>query len=117
MEPYKSQILPQWRFKTPELARVSAGKILSLFYKYAAEEDFVGMDMARKFLQMGFTRSKRYANHASGRKYETPGGPERPREMNLEKAESAAIFYEAWQQAEGLTLYHDLKIGWKILFG
>jgi hypothetical protein len=26
--------------------------------------------MARKYLQMGFTRSRRYANHASGRKYD-----------------------------------------------
>ena len=25
--------------------------------------------MARKFLQMGFTRARRYANHSSGRKY------------------------------------------------
>jgi hypothetical protein len=29
----------------------------------------LGMDMSRKFLQMGFTRSRRYANHRSGRKY------------------------------------------------
>ena len=27
------------------------------------------MDMARKFLEMGFTRDRRYANHSSGRKY------------------------------------------------
>lgn len=26
--------------------------------------------MARKFLQMGYTRSRRYANHKSGRKYQ-----------------------------------------------
>lgn len=27
------------------------------------------MDMARKFLQMDYTRSIRYANHSSGKKY------------------------------------------------
>ena len=69
VEPYKSEILPSWRFKTPEIARESAEKIYQLFLKYKADQDFVGMDMARKFLQMGYTRSRRYANHKSGRKY------------------------------------------------
>lgn len=31
--------------------------------------DFVGMGMARKFLQMGYTRARRSANHRSGRRY------------------------------------------------
>ena len=35
-------------------------------------EDFVGADMARKFLQMGFTRARRYANHRGGKKYDGP---------------------------------------------
>ena len=43
-----------------------------MFLNYRAEDDFVGMDMARKFLQMGYTRARRYANHKSGRKY-APG--------------------------------------------
>ncbi len=30
VEPYKSEILPQWRFKTPDIARVSADKICEL---------------------------------------------------------------------------------------
>ncbi len=61
VEPYKSEILPHWRFKTPDIARQSAEKIYTLFLEYKAQEDFVGMDMARKFLQMGYTRSRRYA--------------------------------------------------------
>lgn len=65
-EPYKSEILPYWKFATPELAEASAAKIYSLFLEYKKQKDFVGMDMARKFLQMGFTRSRRYANHSSG---------------------------------------------------
>ena len=69
VEPYKSEILPHWRFRTPEIAEVSAAKIFELFNKYLKEGDFVGADMARKFLQMGYTRSRRYANHASGKKY------------------------------------------------
>ena len=29
----------------------------------------MGMDMCRKYLQMGMTRAKRYANYSGGRKY------------------------------------------------
>ena len=42
-----------------------------MFLDYLEQDDFVGADMARKFLQMGYTRSRRYANHKSGRKYRT----------------------------------------------
>jgi hypothetical protein len=69
VEPYKSEILPYWRFKTPELAKKSSKKIYDMFLNYLEIDDFVGADMARKFLQMGYTRSRRYANHSSGRKY------------------------------------------------
>lgn len=99
VEPYKGEILPHWRFKTPEIARVSAEKIYQLFLEYKAQGDFVGMDMARKFLQMGYTRSRRYANHKSGRKYDTDKTV-LPREEDPIKAESAKIFYEKWQQAK-----------------
>ena len=70
VEPYKSEILPYWRFKNPEIAKTSSDKIYNLFLNYLENLDFVGADMARKFLQMGFTRARRYANHASGQKYE-----------------------------------------------
>lgn len=69
VQPYKNEILPHWKFKTPEIARHSATKIYALFVDYKLEGDFVGMDMARKFLQMGYTRSRCYTNHKSGRKY------------------------------------------------
>lgn len=69
-EPYKSEIGAFWRFKTPEIAIKSSQKILELFYAYLEIPDFVGADMARKYLQMGFTRSKRYANYKKGIKYD-----------------------------------------------
>src|ERR1043165_8856212 len=84
VEPYKDEILPHWKFKTPELARKSANKIYKLFLDYKRQEDFVGMDMARKFLQMGYTRSRRYANHKSGRKYKTDSKEIREREEDAE---------------------------------
>jgi CubicO group peptidase (beta-lactamase class C family) len=73
VEPYKSELLPHWRFRTPELARASAQHIHDQFLAYKAAHDFVGMDMARKFLQMGFTRARRYANHHSGRNHVEDG--------------------------------------------
>lgn len=94
VQPYKGEILPHWRFRTPEEAEASARTIYGLFERYRDAGEGVGMDMARKFLQMGFTRSRRYANHRGGRKYDE-GGNERPREPDEEKARSAEAF-RAW---------------------
>ena len=100
VEPYKSEILPHWKFKTPEIARQSADKIYDLFLDYKAQDDFIGMDMARKFLQMGYTRSRRYANHKSGRKYDKGSKSILQRDEDPIKAQSAQIFYEKWQLAK-----------------
>jgi len=117
IEPYKSEILPYWRFKTPAIAQKSANKIYRLFLQYKREDDVVGMDMARKFLQMGYTRSRRYANHKSGKKYDGPvpndkkcqsgahGRDQLPREIDPVKAESAQIFYAKWQQVKKDKVY------------
>lgn len=106
-EPYKSELLPLWRFRTPELARESVALLWRAFTRYRKDRDFVGMDMARKYLQMGFTRARRYANHRSGRKYAARdvGLPRRtrttlPLEPDSAKADAAAIFHAAWQRAE-----------------
>ena len=101
VEPYKSEIVRHWRFKTPEIARQSSEKIYELFLEYKKQKDFVGMDMARKFLQMGITRARRYANHPSGRKYKKGTREIIPIEkMDEEKAESAKIFSENYYLAK-----------------
>jgi hypothetical protein len=109
VEPYKSEILPHWRFRTPEIARESSEKIYALFERYLAENDFVGADMARKFLQMGWTRARRYANHRGGRKYDPDTGALLPREIDDEKAEAAAIFYARYVQAREEPRYVAMK--------
>ena len=109
VEPYKSEILPHWRFKTPEIAKRSANKIYKMFLDYKARDDFVGMDMARKFLQMGYTRSRRYANHKSGRKYKEGSKEILEREEDAVKAESAKIFYEKWKKAREDKKYLELR--------
>lgn len=122
VEPYKSEILPYWQFATVEKARESSEKIYQLFLQYLKQEDFVGADMARKFLQMGYTRARRYANHKGGKKYngfvpkdkkdlsgshgrqELPKGFEDPI-----KAKAASVFKQKWKQAREHSKYKSLK--------
>ncbi len=108
VEPYKGEILPHWRFKTPPEARESADKIHAMYEQYKVAGDFVGMDMARKFIQMGHTRARRYANHPGGRKYK-PGTREiLPFAEDKVKAESARIFRERWEQIKADPDYRRL---------
>jgi hypothetical protein len=121
VEPYKSEILPHWRFKTPEIAKESSSKIYQMFLEYLEQNDFVGADMARKFLQMGYTRSRRYANHKNGKKYrfnpqkatsETEKARLRndvlPCQIDPIKAESATIFKEKWLLTKNNPKYLEL---------
>lgn len=118
-EPYKSEINIFWRFKDRETAEISSQKIYGMFIQYLRSGDFVGADMARKFLQMGYTRARRYANYKGGKKYDKDhdyalnergtGDPE--------KAESAKLFYKKWKDAEANPRYAKLKIAWKEKYG
>ncbi len=129
VEPYKSEIVPHWQFKTPDIARESSAKIYQLFLDYKAQNDFVGMDMARKFLQMGYTRSRRYANHRTGQKYDGPvpddkkgqsgahGRTQLPRVEDPIKAESARIFYEVYLRAREDSDYKVLRKAWQEQWG
>ncbi len=108
VEPYKGEILPHWRFRTPEMARESSGKIFALYERYKANGDFVGMDMARKFLQMGYTRARRYANHPGGRKY-APGTREiLPFQEDPAKAGAVLIFRKKWDEVKADPEYQRL---------
>lgn len=66
-EPYKSLILPYWAFRTVPIAQNSADVLWAIFKSYVQRDDFVGADMTRKYIQMGMTRARRYANHKGGR--------------------------------------------------
>ncbi|MFB6212326.1 MAG: DUF4385 family protein [Candidatus Magasanikbacteria bacterium] len=125
VEPYKSEILPHWEFKTQDKAKKSAKKIYSKFLDYKENDDFVGMDMARKFLQMGYTRARRYANYKGGKKYkknpqkaDTEEEAKKRRENKLpkredrfsnEKAKAADEFYEFYKKAKEDEYYEKLK--------
>ncbi len=119
VEPYKSEILPHWRFKTEPIARESSEKIYAMFLAYKERDDFVGMDMARKFLQMGYTRARRYANHRSGKKYDDEGRvlPQEPDAMSGEKARAARVFYEKYVQAREDEHYKRRRREWTERYG
>lgn len=112
-EPYKSEILPSWRFKTPSIARKSSADIYAKFLAYNDADDFIGMDMSRKFLQMGMTRAKRYANHKGGRKYDKATGKELVKDADFEgraeKLEASLIFKEVWEKAKSHDGYQAKK--------
>lgn len=81
----------------------------------------MGMDMARKFIQMGMTRAKRYANHKGGRKYEvaTGRGGGRGRSKVLARSEghkdkeekemASQIFREVWERCRAREGYLEKK--------
>jgi hypothetical protein len=109
VQPYKDELLPLWRFATPAQAKLSASSIWRKFVEYGRAGDFVGMDMARKYLQMGFTRSRRYANHPGGRKYADGTRQELPRTPDQQKAQAAEIFRTYWQRALKNRRYAALR--------
>ncbi|GAA6043704.1 hypothetical protein JCM8097_007491 [Rhodosporidiobolus ruineniae] len=116
-EPYKSHLLPHWRFATPDKARESSKRLWEEFEQFAKRDDFVGMDMTRKFLQMGMTRATRYANRAGGRKYDKATGNLLPKSTGhpgqADKLESAAIFREAWERAKAHEGYQAARKVWE----
>lgn len=118
-EPYKSEVGRYWRFKTKAIAGESSERIFGLFEQYLKAGDFVGADMARKYLQMGYTRARRYANYKGGKKYDAQQGYallERGT-GDPEKAEAAKVFYAKWKDAEANEVYAAMKKDWKYARG
>ena len=129
VEPYKSELLPHWKFRTEAIAKVSAAELWKHFGIYRRRGDFVGMDMARKFIQMGFTRARRYANHRSGKKYigavpramkgrsGAHGRAVAPLEPDAEKARIAKIFGEVLLRVEANRDYIRQRKAWQNRYG
>ena len=115
IRPYTNDICKYWRFKTPMEAYLSASRILFLYHQYKEQDDFVGMDMARKFLEMGFTRSRRYANHKDGKKYDE-NRQIKPQEKDWatsDKAKSAKIFKDSRRRVVDDPKYIHMRKQWR----
>jgi hypothetical protein len=116
VRPYTDDICAHWRFVNETAARKSSAKIYEMFLGFKTKGDFIGMDMARKFLEMGFTRARRYANHSSGRKYDKTSGKVRPQEEDWRtstKAKSAAIFKKVRDAAAYDPTYKEMRKEWR----
>ena len=116
VRPYTNDICAHWRFKTPDEAVRSSNKIFAMYLDYRDEEDFIGMDMCRKFLEMGFTRARRYANHNSGRKYKKGTKeilPQEPDHATSKFAKSAQIFKKVRDIVAKNVTYVSMRKKWR----
>ena len=116
VRPYTNDICAHWRFVNESIARKSADKIYSMFCDYKEQQDFIGMDMARKFLEMGFTRARRYANHNSGRKYKKGTKEVLPQEADHETskyAEAARTFKKVRDIVAKSDVYVKMRKEWR----
>ncbi|MEF8817724.1 MAG: DUF4385 domain-containing protein [Salinibacter sp.] len=110
VQPYKDELLPDWGFKDKAAAEAAVEALREAYEQYRATDDFVGMDMARKYLQMGFTRAMRYAKYPGGRKYDDDGTQREPEEWaDPEKRAAAVVFRDAWQALTDDPAYQRLK--------
>ena len=117
VRPYTNDICKHWRFKTLDEAKESASTIFNLYLKYKKQKDFVGMDMCRKFLEMGFTRARRYANHRDGKKYDKFGNvkPQEKDALTCDKAISATIFKKMRDKVTKDETYQTMRKQWREL--
>ena len=116
VRPYTNDICTHWRFKTPDEAVRSSNKIFAMYLDYRDEKDFIGMDMCRKFLEMGFTRARRYANHNSGRKYKKGTKeilPQEPDHATSKFAKSAQIFKKVRDIVAKNVTYVSMRKKWR----
>jgi hypothetical protein len=115
VRPYTDDICRHWRFKDVDTARKSSHKIYEMYCDYKRQKDFIGMDMARKFLEMGFTRSRRYANHKSGQKYDSSGSvlPQEKDALTSVKAMAAMVFKNIRDRVANDSEYVRMRKEWR----
>ena len=115
VRPYTDVICKHWRFKTLKEAKVSSQKIFDMYLDYRIQKDFVGMDMCRKFLEMGFTRARRYANHKDGKKYGKDGKvlPQEKDWATSEKAKAATRFKQFRDLVTQDEFYISMRKKWR----
>ena len=116
VRPYTNDICTHWKFRTPEIAVRSSNHIYGMYLDYRDQKDFIGMDMCRKFLEMGFTRARRYANHNTGRKYKKGTRNILPQEKDhatSKYAQSATIFKKVRDIVAKNEIYVRMRKEWR----
>ena len=129
VQPYKDELLPLWGYADPETAAEAAEGIYERFLRYRRENEFVGMDLARKYLQMGYTRAMRYAHYPGGKKYDSEASPdaseasgeaasdgekrEKVHWADPEKRKAALIFDHVRDRVRNDERYQERKREWR----
>ena len=115
VRPYTNDICAHWRF-------VNETALTNLLIKYTkcsvtTSPDRISLvwTWLRKFLEMGFTRARRYANHPSGKKYDAEGNctPQSADHLTCEKARSATIFKKKRDLAAKDPIYIEMRKSWR----
>jgi hypothetical protein len=113
VQPYKEELLDLWTIKSLDEAEQAAERIYEQFEQYRRNDEFPGMDMSRKYLQMGWTRSLRYAKYPGGRKYDDDGTEREPQEWyDEEKYEISQVYREYLDQVRNDEEYQRRKEQW-----
>lgn len=126
---FNKHLTKHWNFKTPQTTYQSCRKIYSIFinlignlreyknkmkthsYSKTIVSEFIKLDLCRKFLQMGYSRSMRYYYHKNGRKLRQVGNKWQvlPYDYDEEKRESAVIFKEYLKKVNKNKIYRLAK--------
>ncbi|SFB72256.1 protein of unknown function [Halobiforma haloterrestris] len=118
IQPYKDELLPLWSIENLEGAEEAAADVYRKFEEYKRADEFPGMDLARKYLQMGWTRSLRYAKYPGGQKYEVDEDGNRverePQQWyDEEKFEIAQVYREYLDRVKEDETYQRRKREWQ----
>jgi hypothetical protein len=107
-EPYTSEVIDHWRYKSVPIAIESRNRILALFYRYLDTNDFPGADVAKKALHMGFTRALRYAKPVE-KDVSHNGSPPPAAYSSPEKRRVSLVFKDAYDTARTHECYQRLR--------
>jgi hypothetical protein len=113
VQPYKDELLDLWTIKTLDDAERAAERIYEQFEEYKRNDEFPGMDMARKYLQMGWTRSLRYAKYPGGRKHDDDGTEREPQQWyDEEKYDISQVYREYLDRVRDDDTYQQRRDRW-----
>jgi hypothetical protein len=112
-EPYKSELLPLWSVTSLAEAEAGAEAIHRQFREYRDADEFPGVDLARKYLQMGWTRAMRYAKYPGGQKYEDGEGRDPQQWYDEEKREIALVYKDHLDTVREDETYRRRREAWR----
>ena len=111
-EPYKSLLLPLFKYKSQKAAKRSTEKLLYQFNKNLGE-DFIACNMCVKYLRAGVIFSRRYNRYGkSGRVYDENGerkGMLKIKDRDKEKMDITRMYEKALKECVSNEEYKGMK--------